>query len=108
MHNGWKQGLGKNSRRQASSEALRERIAGFPNRRVGVPWDDGRMKVQRGRCAVDAPRSLTKAWRRVSVKSHQAHAGFMAGSQYSSSRNTAVRFRSASVKTQRSNPSLMT
>lgn len=32
---------------------------------------------------------------------------FMAGGQYSSSRNTAVRFRSASVKIHRANPSLM-
>ncbi|MDF2793632.1 MAG: hypothetical protein K0S85_1385 [Pseudomonas orientalis] len=54
MHSGWKQGLGKNSRRQASSEALREHIAesprqagaqglqqqDSPNCRVGVPWDD--------------------------------------------------------------------
>lgn len=32
---------------------------------------------------------------------------FMAGGQYSSSMNTAVRFRSASVRIQRSKPSLM-
>lgn len=30
MHSGWKQELGKNSRRQARSEALRERIAESP------------------------------------------------------------------------------
>ena len=30
MHSGWKQGLGKNSWRQASSEALREHIAESP------------------------------------------------------------------------------
>ncbi len=30
MHSGWKQGMARNSRRKASSEALREHIAESP------------------------------------------------------------------------------